>query len=139
TPCVYPIIPITISYFGGQREAGQKPFTLALFYVLGMALMYSVLGVVAGLTGNLFGSQLQNPWVLAVFAGMMFALALSQFDRRDGTPIWEFQLPSGLRNKAQRKAGALGAILMGLMVGVVAAPCIGPAVIALLQFVGTQK
>ena len=139
TPCVYPIIPITISYFGGQAESGTKPLTLSIFYVLGMALMYSVLGVVAGMTGNLFGAQLQNPWVLATFAVIMFALALSQFDRKDGTPIWEFQLPAGLRNKAQRKSGVLGAALMGLMVGVVAAPCIGPAVIALLQFVGTQK
>jgi len=139
TPCVYPIIPITISYFGGQAESGGKPFTLSIFYVLGMALMYSLLGVAAGLTGNLFGSQLQNPWVLATFAIIMFAMALSQFDRKDGTPIWEFQLPAGLRNKAQRKSGVLGAALMGLMVGVVAAPCIGPAVIALLQFVGTQK
>ena len=139
TPCVYPIIPITISYFGGQAESGQKPFKLAVFYVLGMALMYSLLGVAAGLTGNLFGSQLQNPWVLGVFAAMMFALALSQFDKKDGTPIWEFQLPAGLRNKAQRKTGAIGAVLMGLMVGVVAAPCIGPAVIALLQYVGTQQ
>ncbi len=139
TPCVYPIIPITISYFGGQAESGGEPFTLSIFYVLGMALMYSLLGVAAGMTGNLFGSQLQNPWVLATFAVIMFAMALSQFDRKDGTPIWEFQLPAGLRNKAQRKSGVLGAALMGLMVGVVAAPCIGPAVIALLQFVGTQK
>jgi thiol:disulfide interchange protein DsbD len=139
TPCVYPIIPITISYFGSQSHEGHKPVVLALFYVLGMAVMYSVLGVVAGLTGGLFGSQLQNPWVLSIFALVMFALALSQFDRKDGRPIWEFQLPAALRNKAGSRSGILGAMLMGLMVGVVAAPCIGPAVVALLQWVGTQK
>src|SRR5205807_1072964 len=65
--------------------------------------------------------------------------ALSQFDRPNGMPIWEFQLPQGLRNKAQSRSGAIGAMLMGLMVGVVAAPCIGPAVVALLQWVGTQR
>jgi thiol:disulfide interchange protein DsbD len=140
TPCVYPIIPITISYFGSQARAdGRKPFALAVFYVLGMALMYSALGVVAGLTGGLFGAQLQNPWVLTAFALVMFGLALSQFDRKDGRPIWEFQLPGALRNSAQSRSGIAGALLMGLMVGVVAAPCIGPAVIALLQWVGTQR
>ncbi len=140
TPCVYPIIPITISYFGAQTGGGgRKQFVLAIFYVLGMALMYSALGVAAGLTGGLFGSQLQNPWVLTAFALVMFGLALSQFDRKDGRPIWEFQLPGSLRNRAQSKSGVLGALMMGLMVGVVAAPCIGPAVIALLQWVGTQR
>jgi thiol:disulfide interchange protein DsbD len=140
TPCVYPIIPITVSYFGAQAGgAGNRPFVLALFYVLGMALMYSGLGVAAGLTGGLFGSQLQNPWVLLAFALVMFGLALSQFDRRDGRPIWEFQLPGFLRNRAQSRSGVLGALAMGLTVGVVAAPCIGPAVIALLQWVGTQQ
>jgi len=140
TPCVYPIIPITVSYFGAQAGGeGRKPFVLALFYVLGMALMYSGLGVAAGLTGGLFGSQLQNPWVLLAFGLVMFGLALSQFDRRDGRPIWEFQLPGFLRNRAQSRSGVLGALAMGLMVGVVAAPCIGPAVIALLQWVGTQQ
>ena len=140
TPCVYPIIPITISYFGTQAgRDGKPPFVLAVVYVLGMALMYSALGVAAGLTGSLFGSQLQNPWVLTAFAVVMFGLALSQFDRPDGRPIWEFQLPGFLRNRAQSRSGILGALIMGLMVGVVAAPCIGPAVIALLQWVGTQR
>lgn len=140
TPCVYPIIPITISYFGGQAgKSGPRPLALAICYVLGMAVTYSTLGVIAGLTGNLFGSQLQNPWVLLSFSVVMFALALSQFDRPDGRPIWEFQLPASMRNRAQSRTGLLGALLMGIMVGVVAAPCIGPAVIALLQWVGSQQ
>ena len=140
TPCVYPIIPITISFFGSQAgQAGTRPVHLAIVYVLGMALMYSILGVAAGLTGALFGSQLQNPWLLAFFALVMFALALSQFDRPNGQPIWEFQLPAALRSRVSRRSGYLGAALMGMLVGVVAAPCIGPAVVALLQWVGTQK
>lgn len=140
TPCVYPIIPITIGYFGSQTgKNGTKPLTLALFYVLGMALMYSSLGVIAGLTGSLFGSQMQNPWVLLVFALIMFGLALSQFDRPNGMPIWEFQLPASMRQTATTRSGVVGALMMGVLVGVVAAPCIGPAVVALLQWVGAQK
>lgn len=140
TPCVYPIIPITISYFGSQAaRQGQRPFVLALLYVLGMAVMYSTLGVIAGMTGSLFGSQLQNPWVLAGFALVMFALALSQFDRKDGTPIWEIQLPGSLRARATGRGGLAGAFLMGVLVGVVAAPCIGPAVVALLQWVAAER
>lgn len=140
TPCVYPIIPITISYFGSQASRqGSRPFTLALFYVAGMAVMYSTLGTIAGMTGSLFGSQLQNPWVLGGFALVMFALALSQFDKKDGTPIWEIQLPGSLRSKAMGRSGLAGAFLMGVLVGVVAAPCIGPAVVALLQWVAAEK
>jgi len=140
TPCVYPLIPITVSYFVSQtRFDGKKPIGLAVVYVLGMAVTYSVLGVAAGLTGGLFGAQLQNPWVLLTFALLMFALALSQFDRKDGRPIWELQLPAALRNRAQSRQGILGAALMGVMVGVVAAPCIGPAVVALLQWVSLQQ
>ncbi|HSV74588.1 MAG TPA: cytochrome c biogenesis protein CcdA [Chthonomonadales bacterium] len=140
TPCVYPIIPLTMSYFGGQAgQAGTRPVHLAIVYVLGMALMYSVLGVAAGLTGALFGAQLQNPWLLAFFALIMFALALSQFDRRNGQPIWEFQLPAALRSRVKRRSGYMGAALMGMLVGVIAAPCIGPAVVALLQWVGSQQ
>ena len=140
TPCVYPVIPITIGYFGSQTASnGAKPLTLSLFYVLGMAAMYSSLGVIAGLTGSLFGSQMQNPWVLLVFALIMFGLALSQFDRPNGMPIWEFQLPAVMRKSATTRSGVVGAIMMGVLVGVVAAPCIGPAVVALLQWVGAQK
>src|SRR5581483_3975017 len=70
------------------------------------------------------------------FAALMFALGLSMFDRPDGRPIWELQLPQSLTSHAKSRAGYLGALLMGLMVGIVAAPCIGPIVVALIQVVG---
>lgn len=139
TPCVYPLIPITIGYFGKQAAAGARTAGLSVSYAVGIALMYSFLGILAALFGKVFGSQLANPWVLMVFAGIMFALGLTMFDRRDGRPIWELQLPSGLTNRAHSRTGYGGALLMGLMVGMVAAPCIGPIVVALIQIVSNTR
>ncbi|HZO88008.1 MAG TPA: cytochrome c biogenesis protein CcdA [Chthonomonadaceae bacterium] len=139
TPCVYPLIPITIGYFGRQAASGAKTGGLSVSYALGMALMYSALGIFAALAGKVFGSWLNNPWVLVGFAVLMFALGLSMFDRPDGRPIWELQLPSSLTSQARSRAGYAGALLMGLMVGIVAAPCIGPIVVALIQVVSTTR
>ncbi|MEA3422078.1 MAG: protein-disulfide reductase DsbD [Acidobacteriota bacterium] len=134
TPCVYPLIPITIGYFGGQVH-GKKggAVTHALLYVLGMAITYSTLGVIAALTGGLFGAALQKPFVLITIAIVLVALALSMFN------MYEFRLPSFLTNLAGgRKSGFVGTFLMGLTVGFVAAPCIGPFVIGLLTYVGEK-
>ncbi len=142
TPCVYPIIPITIGFFVNQSAAQKgKPkisrtFFMASMYVLGMALTYSLLGVVAAKSGGLFGAALQNPIVLIVLAGMMVALSLSMFG------VYEFKLPESLNRMAtsstQSTSGMLGAFVMGLTMGIVAAPCIGPFVLALLVHVGTK-
>jgi len=132
TPCVYPMIPITVSYFGGQSEGKTtRTVLLAVFYLLGMATMYSALGLIAALTGSLFGTALQNPWVLSVVALILVALALSMFG------LYEIRVParmSGLAGTA--KQGVVGSFFMGLTVGIVAAPCIGPFVLGLLTFVG---
>jgi len=134
TPCVYPLIPVTIGYFGGQA-GGRKGGTVthALLYVLGMALTYSALGLVAALTGSLFGGAMQNPLVLIAVAAVMVGLALSMFN------LYEFRLPSSLTRLAGgSQKGYLGAVLMGLTVGIVAAPCIGPFVLGLLTYVGER-
>ena len=132
TPCVYPMIPITVSYFGGQSGGrGSKTVMLAVLYLLGMATMYSALGLVAALTGSLFGAALQNPLVLGFVALVMVTLALSMFG------LYEIRVPSRLANVAGTgKQGAAGSYLMGMTVGIVAAPCIGPFVLGLLTFVG---
>jgi thiol:disulfide interchange protein DsbD len=134
TPCVYPVIPLTVSYFGGQAQGrSRRVFGLAALYVLGMATMYSALGVVAALSGRLFGVALQSPWVLAGVAAVLVALALSMFG------LYEIRVPTGLMQKAGARAGGAGAYAMGLLVGVVAAPCIGPVVLALLTFVASRQ
>jgi thiol:disulfide interchange protein DsbD len=132
TPCIYPLIPITISYFGGQAGGkSSRTMLLAVLYVLGMSITYSALGTAAAMTGSLFGSALQNPWVVAFIVAVMIGLATSMFG------LWEFRLPTFLtRGTGRAKQGYLGAIFMGLTVGIVAAPCIGPFVIGLLTYVG---
>ncbi len=130
TPCVYPLIPITISFFSRQTSGSSgRTFGLALVYVFGMALMYAALGTAAAALGKTFGFQLQNPWVLGGFAVILVALALSMFG------VYQLQLPAGLRNKARLREGWLGALMMGLLVGVAAAPCVGPVVVALAAVV----
>jgi len=134
TPCVYPVIPLTVGYFGRQSSGSRgRLFGLAGLYVLGMATMYSVLGVVAALSGRLFGSLLQNPWVLSGVAAALVAMALSMFG------IWEIRMPTRLMNRAGARAGAAGAFGMGLFVGIVAAPCIGGFIVGLLAFVAARQ
>lgn len=134
TPCVYPIIPITISFFVGQASGKvSKSFFLALLYVLGISLTYSVLGVIAAMTGGLLGSSLQNPWVLIGIAAIFLIFASSMFG------AFEIRVPTSLSNFAGgSKQGVFGSMFMGLTVGIVAAPCIGPFVISLLTFVAAK-
>lgn len=133
TPCVYPLIPITVGFFSRQSEGKtSRTFGLALAYVLGMSVTYSALGVFAALSGSLFGSWLQKPAVLVVIALIVLALALSMFG------LYEIQAPHFITDRTGSKAGVLGALTMGLFVGFVAAPCIGPFVISLLTYVAQQ-
>ncbi len=132
TPCVYPLIPITVSYFGGQGKSSQtKLIANAIFYLLGMAVMYSTLGVVAAMTASLFGALLQH-WAMILFiAVVLTALALSMFG------LYEIAPPAILTEiGGKNREGLAGAFMMGLTVGIIAAPCIGPFVIGLLTFVG---
>jgi thioredoxin:protein disulfide reductase len=134
TPCVYPLIPITVSYFGGQatRSGGSQGRLLAhgLCYMLGLAVANSTLGVTAALTGGLMGSMLQSPFVLLGIASILLVFATSLFG------LWELRLPSGLTNAAAKSyTGYFGSLFMGLSLGVVAAPCIGPFVLGLLTWV----
>ncbi|MBL8016850.1 MAG: protein-disulfide reductase DsbD [Ignavibacteria bacterium] len=132
TPCVYPLIPITISYFGAQvsNSKGGK-ILMALFYVLGMSVTYSVLGLVAALTGGVFGSLLQSPIVVGILVLIFLALALSMFG------VYEIKIPQSIANfSGKNRQGYFGTFLMGLTVGFIAAPCIGPLVLSLLVYVG---
>ena len=134
TPCVYPLIPITIGYFGGQAEGKtSRLFLLGVLYVLGMAITYSVIGVVTALSGAVFGALLQNPFVIIGIVILFVVLALSQFG------VYEFKLPDALVAKAGgAKGGVYGAFFMGLTMGIVAAPCIGPFVLGLVTYVAAK-
>ena len=135
TPCVYPMIAITVSYFGGQggERNTRRAFVSSLIYCLGIVLTYSTLGLIAALTGSLFGSALQSPYVLVGIALLLVALALSMFG------LFELQPPQALMQKAtglSSKAGYIGVFFLGAVIGVIAAPCLAPFVVALLAFVG---
>ena len=137
TPCVYPMIPITVSYFGGQATKGGEGrgrlLIHGLCYLLGLALTNSLLGVVASLTGGLMGAMLQNPIVLIVVAGVLVFFATSLLG------LWEMRLPSGLTQAAAKSyTGYFGSLFMGITLGVVAAPCIGPFVLGLLTWVASM-
>ncbi|MBF0509793.1 MAG: thioredoxin family protein [Deltaproteobacteria bacterium] len=137
TPCVYPLIPITVSYFGGQaakgREGRGKLVAHGLCYMFGLAITNSVLGVVASLTGGLMGAMLQNPIVLIGVAAVLISFATSLFG------LWEMRPPSGLTQAAAKSyTGYSGSLFMGLTLGVVAAPCIGPFVLGLLTWVASM-
>jgi thiol:disulfide interchange protein DsbD len=133
TPCVYPIIPVTISYFAGQSKRRQsRLFTHGTCYVMGLAVTNSLLGITAALTGGLVGALLQNPVVLMAIAAVLVLLATSLFG------FWEMRLPFAVTQIASRGyAGYFGSLFMGLTMGVVAAPCIGPFVLGLLTWVAS--
>jgi thiol:disulfide interchange protein DsbD len=139
TPCVYPMMSVTVSLFGNSSDSESKlssSFFMAFVYVMGIVFMYSILGVAAAFTGALFGSWLQSPYVLAGIGILIFGLALSMFG------LYELQPPSSwmqsLSGTQRKTGGVLGHFFSGLVVGVFAAPCIGPPIIALLAFVGSQ-
>lgn len=130
TPCVYPMIPVTIGYFGTQDGKGARGTALmAAVYVAGLALTYSALGVVAALSGGVLGSALQSPYVTLAIAAVLVALALSMFG------LYEFRAPSFVAAKSQDKRGILGALLMGLLFGIVVAPCAGPVTVGLMVLI----
>lgn len=131
TPCVYPLIPVTIGFFGGQSEGSTKRLAMMGFlYLIGIAITYSVVGVVTALSGAIFGSLMQSPVVIIAIVAVLVALSLSMFG------VYEFKLPDSLMQKAgDTKSGLFGAFFMGLTMGIVAAPCIGPFVLGLVTYV----
>ncbi|MGH7742447.1 MAG: cytochrome c biogenesis protein CcdA [Candidatus Eiseniibacteriota bacterium] len=135
TPCVYPMLSVTVSIFGARRASSPAHAVFsAVLYVLGMATMYSVLGVVAALTGGLFGGWLSNPWVTSGIGVLLIGMSLSMFG------LFQLSLPPALlaRMGGAGATSALGIFASGIVVGFFAAPCTGPAVIALLAVVAQK-
>ena len=145
-PCIYPMIPITAAIVGGQEIGTVKdgttprnrwrPVLLTLTYVLGLAALYSVLGVIAGMTGTLFGSVSTNPWLYFAMANLMLLSALAMFD------VLPVPVPRALLERASSAGTAgrfSGAFIMGAVSGLVAAPCGAPIMAAVLTWVSTTQ
>jgi len=138
TPCIYPMIPITAAIVGGQTVGAEAPpkwrtVALTLSYVIGLAAVYSILGLIAGLTGTLFGSISTNPWLYFAMANMLVLAALAMLD------VIPVRLPAALVQRAATAGTggrAAGAFVMGSMSGLVAAPCSAPVMAAVLTWVG---
>ncbi|MBN2400326.1 MAG: thioredoxin family protein [Candidatus Aminicenantes bacterium] len=132
TPCVYPVIPIIMGYVGGRSRGRKlKGFTLSLFFVLGLSLVYSLLGVIAAKTGSLIGISFQNPFVVTVIAAIFIVMGLSL------AGLFSIPVPAWISSKVSRshKNDILGSLLVGGVSAIIAAPCVGPVLIALLSWV----
>ncbi len=135
TPCVYPMIPITITIFGGKGVPRARALLLATLYIAGIAVMFGTLGTIFALVGKAFGSFLANPWVIVPLALFFVAMAVSMFG------AFELTLPMALQQRLSHVGGRStgGAFLMGLVGGLIAAPCTGPPLAGILAFVTTTR
>ncbi|HET9113424.1 MAG TPA: protein-disulfide reductase DsbD [Burkholderiales bacterium] len=136
TPCVFPMIPILSGIIAGQRHVTRlSSFLLALAYVLGMAITYALVGVVAALSGTLISNTLQNPVALSIGAALFVALALSMFG------LFELQLPSFIQSKfsdaSNRVKGGnfAGVFVMGALSALIVGPCVAPPLAAALAYI----
>lgn len=136
TPCVYPMVPITVSIFGAtEAKSRLRGAALSGAFVLGIAALFTPMGVVSALSGKLMGSALSNQWVSIGLAALFLALAASMFG------AFELALPSSLTNKLSTVGGVgyKGAFVMGLVMGLIAAPCTGPFLTGMVTVIATTK
>lgn len=142
TPCIYPMIPITAAIVGGSQTGVApgtrrwRPIGLSLIYALGLSLVYASLGLFAGMSGTIFGTISSNPWLYFAMANMLILAALSMLD------VFTIQIPAWVLSRVTTagKGGTYsGALVMGGMSGLVAAPCSAPVMAAVLTWVTTTK
>jgi len=136
TPCVYPVIPITVAYVGAQSGGSKlRAFILSVVYVLGMSFTYTVLGIVAALTGSLFGRIQTNPWTYFIVANVCVLLGLSMLD------LFTLPLPRLPARAQPRTAGGgiAASFFVGAASGLVLGPCTAPVLAVLLTYVATSQ
>ena len=136
SPCVYPMVPIVSAYVASRTsgEPGRlNSFLLSLCYVLGMAAVYALLGMIAALTGSLFGRISTSPWALLAVANVLIFFALNTLEVIP-FPAWFSRRP-----KDPAAGGMPGAFLIGAASGLVASPCTSPVLFSLLTFVAAGK
>ncbi len=123
TPCVFPMIPVTVTFFSNQggKTTGSR-FVLGLFYALGITLTYGAVGGISAAAGGAVGQLFTKPWFVIALALLLVALALSMFD------VYEIRLPNFIQKNLKGRSGPVGALIMGLLMGFAAAPCAGALV-----------
>jgi cytochrome c-type biogenesis protein len=138
TPCMYPVVPITVAFIGAHSSGSKiKSLFLSLVYVIGMALTYTALGVIAALTGMLFGQIQTNPWIHFVMANVFILMGLSMLE----VFVIPWRVPAFIaRLQPREKAkGLLGAFFIGAASGLVMGPCTAPALAVLLGYTATTQ
>jgi thioredoxin:protein disulfide reductase len=138
TPCVYPLIPVTIGIFGAAASRNRfQTFLMSLTYVAGISVMFSALGFVLAYTGQVFGQFMGNPWIIGALIALFCIFGISLLG------AFDFQLPAGIQNKlaslSSASSGYKKVFIMGLVAGIIAAPCTGPSLGAILTYVATTK
>jgi cytochrome c-type biogenesis protein len=136
TPCIYPVIPITAAVIGGQRDiSGARGFVLSLFFVLGLALTYTALGVFAALTGKLFGTIQTRPLTLGALGGLFILMGLAMLD------VFQLSLeryaPRGLTGG--NRTGIFGSFMIGVTSGFILGPCTAPVLAVILGVVAARQ
>ena len=134
TPCVYPLIPVTVGYIGASAGGSRlKGLGLSLFYVTGMAVTYSILGIIAVLTGTLFGMISSHPLTYIILGALTIVFAFFMMDI--------FMLPLGNIIKAPKitKKNCFSAFIMGIASGLIISPCLSPALASILAYLATKK
>lgn len=137
TPCIYPMIPITASVIAGTARADEgrwRTVRLTLVYAVGLALVYAILGTIAGVTGSLFGAVSASPWSRLIIGNLLLLFALAMLD------VLPVPVPHQLLEWAAGKGGgSYGAVfVMGATSGIVAAPCGAPAFAVVLTWVAAS-
>ncbi|MBW2544171.1 MAG: sulfite exporter TauE/SafE family protein [Deltaproteobacteria bacterium] len=138
TPCVYPVIPVTVAYIGARSSSSRtKGFLLSIIYVLGMAAVYTALGGFAALTGKLFGQFQTNPWVFLIIANICIIMGLSML----GVFMLSIPMPqflTGFRPK-EKSGGFVGSFLVGAVSGIIIGPCTTPVLAVLLSLIAARQ
>jgi len=136
TPCMYPVIPITVAFIGAHGSGSRiKGFILSIIYVFGLALTYTALGAVAALTGTLFGQIQTNPWTYFIVANICIFMGLSMLEVFM-LPLWT---PGFLIKAQPSKKGIVSSFFVGAISGLVMGPCTTPVFAVMLSYVATSQ
>ena len=139
SPCIYPMIPITLAVIGAQRQEGTsfaRGLGMSLTYALGLALVYGIIGYIAAMVFSGITAVMQSAWVMVPVALLLLVLSFSMFG------AYTLQAPGWLQNRlggpgGQGRGGVLGVFLMGMVAGLIASPCVGPFLQGLLLVLAT--
>ena len=133
TPCVYPIIPIVVGFLGSQKGSAKQKLFAAIAYVAGLSFVYASLGMIAALSGSMFGALTVNPFVYLGFGILLLTLGGNMMD------WYVLPMPSFASSKTNSSSNIFGAFLFGMTSGIVASPCTAPVLAGLLVFVAAKK